>query len=244
MSGKYLKLLSSLNKNKRKFDNTKLLKIKQIEENTKITRNHLTPEIALRLITPECRLFHEPITDESERIFENDPFWGFYWPGGQALSRFILDNPNVVKSKTVLDVGSGCGASSIAAMMSKAKSVTANDIDSIASLAALLNANLNNLEIKTSEQNLIGEPNIKGDVILLGDLFYDVEFAENLLPWLQKLQNQGKTIYVGDPGRHGLTENRLKFMEKLATYELTENCCIENNGFKNVFVWKFNCCVA
>ena len=60
----------------------------RIKENTQISRAHLTPEIGLRLITPECRLFHEPIREESEKVFENDPFWGFYWPGGQAISRF------------------------------------------------------------------------------------------------------------------------------------------------------------
>ncbi|XP_055852692.1 electron transfer flavoprotein beta subunit lysine methyltransferase-like [Episyrphus balteatus] len=240
MTRRFYYLLSSLKNQTHNFENAKLSKLAQrIEENTQISRAHLTPEIALRLITPECRLFHEPIREESEKVFENDPFWGFYWPGGQALSRFILDNPILVESKKVLDVGSGCGASSIAAMMSKAKSVTANDIDPIASVAAQMNSKLNGLRIGTNKQNLIGNSNIEEDVILLGDVFYDADFAETLLPWLHELHNQGKMIFVGDPGRHGLTENRLKFMKKLASYELTENCCIENNGFKNVHVWKF-----
>ncbi|XP_055916322.1 electron transfer flavoprotein beta subunit lysine methyltransferase-like [Eupeodes corollae] len=236
----YSKLFSVLNNQKfnlscPKFSNL----VQRIEANTKVSRAHLTPEIALRLITPECRLFHEPVTAESDKVFENDPFWGFYWPGGQALSRFILDNTSLVKSKNVLDIGSGCGASSIAAMMCKAKSVIANDIDSIASVAAQMNATLNGVQIETNEQNLIGNLIIEADIILLGDLFYDADFADILLPWLDELHARGKLIFIGDPGRHGLTENRLKFMKKMATYELTENCCIENNGFKNVHVWKF-----
>lgn len=43
--------------------------------------------------------------------------------------RFVLENPDIVKDKSVLDVGSGCGATSIAAIMKKAKYAVANDID-------------------------------------------------------------------------------------------------------------------
>ncbi|XP_065368490.1 electron transfer flavoprotein beta subunit lysine methyltransferase-like [Calliphora vicina] len=221
------------------------LQNKQIEENilkeTKISREHLTPEIPLYLITPECRLFHEPQLDVENRIFENDPFWAFYWPGGQAISKFVLENPEMVKDKSVLDVGSGCGATSIAAIMKNAKYAVANDIDDAAGYAALLNAKLNKInmeKLQTSSDNLIG-CDVSEDIIFIGDLFYDEEIAEILLPWLHKCSNEGKLIFIGDPGRHGLTENRLNFMKKLATYELTENCCIENRGFKNVNVWRF-----
>lgn len=66
---------------------------------------------------------------EDDKIFPEDPFWGFYWPGGQAVSRFIEENPGVVKGKEVLDIGSGCGASAIAAVKAGAKKTIANDID-------------------------------------------------------------------------------------------------------------------
>lgn len=63
-----------------------------ILRNTCISRHHLTPEIALRLITPECDIYHRPIAANSEdggHGFDADPFWGFYWPGGQALTRYV-----------------------------------------------------------------------------------------------------------------------------------------------------------
>ncbi|XP_037941791.1 electron transfer flavoprotein beta subunit lysine methyltransferase-like, partial [Teleopsis dalmanni] len=219
---------------------------RRIIRETSISRNHLTPEIALHLITPECRLFNDPITTDSQKVFPNDPFWGFYWPGGQALSRYILDHPDLIKGKTVLDVGSGCGASTLASLLCNAKYVVANDIDEVAACALFLNTSLNTptnssgLErrIKVCFENLIGT-NITEDIVLLGDVFYDEEFAAEILPWLQHLQKAGKHIFIGDPGRHGLTEHRLSFMKKLASYELTDNCCIENNGFKFVNVWKF-----
>lgn len=43
--------------------------------------------------------------------------------------RFLLDNPGVCQGKKVLDLGSGCGASAIAAKLSGAAHVVANDID-------------------------------------------------------------------------------------------------------------------
>ncbi|XP_005186823.2 electron transfer flavoprotein beta subunit lysine methyltransferase [Musca domestica] len=208
---------------------------------TKISRQHLTPNIALHLITPECRLFYEPQLNEENQVFKNDPFWAFYWPGGQALSKYVLETPELVKGKSVLDVGSGCGATSIAAIQKTAKYAIANDIDEVAGIAALLNAKLNQIDIKKlfiSNDNLIGS-NVTEDLVFIGDLFYDEEIAEILLPWMHKLSSNGKIILIGDPGRHGITENRLKFMRKLATYELTENCCIENKGFSTVNVWRF-----
>lgn len=111
----------------------------------------------------------------------------------------------------------------------------------VAGYAALLNANVNKIDFDKfliSSDNLIGS-SVTEDIIFIGDLFYDEQIAEILLPWLHKCSADGKLIFIGDPGRHGLTENRLNFMKKLATYELTENCCIENRGFKFVNVWRF-----
>ncbi|XP_043269424.1 uncharacterized protein [Venturia canescens] len=117
---------------------------KVIVANTEISRCHLTPELKLHLLTPNCRLYNEPITQETfahpssgknyeERIF-HEPFWSIYWPGGQALTRFILDQGINLLNKShggtsFLDIGSGCGASAIAAKMIGASRAVANDID-------------------------------------------------------------------------------------------------------------------
>nr|XP_021513219.1 electron transfer flavoprotein beta subunit lysine methyltransferase isoform X2 [Meriones unguiculatus] len=97
-----------------------------LEENTEVTSSGtLTPEIQLRLLTPRCKFWWE----RAELWPYSDPYWAVYWPGGQALSRYLLDNPDVVRGKSVLDLGSGCGATAIAAKMSGASKVLANDID-------------------------------------------------------------------------------------------------------------------
>lgn len=43
--------------------------------------------------------------------------------------RFVLDHPGLFQGHTVLDVGSGCGASAIAVAMTGADRVIANDVD-------------------------------------------------------------------------------------------------------------------
>ncbi|KAL6474369.1 hypothetical protein MHYP_G00179300 [Metynnis hypsauchen] len=97
-----------------------------ISENTEIVRGRsLTPEISLRLFTPKCRFW----TERPELWPFPEPFWAIYWPGGQALARYLLNKPEVSVGKRVLDLGCGCGASAIAAKLSGATHVVANDID-------------------------------------------------------------------------------------------------------------------
>lgn len=55
-----------------------------IVKNTKIVSDHLTPEIKLRLITPDCSLYYET---NLEKLPFRDPFWSIYWPGGQGVAR-------------------------------------------------------------------------------------------------------------------------------------------------------------
>lgn len=99
-------------------------KIAWMLRNTVVVRPWLTPELQLRLITPECPIWHE-----NAKTLTIEPYWAFYWPGGQALTRFLLDNPDICAQKTIFDLGCGCGSGSIAASISGAKSIIANDID-------------------------------------------------------------------------------------------------------------------
>lgn len=68
---------------KRYYTTSELLYTAQIKNTTVVCQNHLTPEIKLHLITAQCELWHLP-ADQCQFV---DPFWAFYWPGGQAISR-------------------------------------------------------------------------------------------------------------------------------------------------------------
>ena len=59
-----------------------------IVENTEIVgEDTLTPEIRLRLLTPNCRFWHA----NPELWPLPEPYWAIYWPGGQALARYEFD---------------------------------------------------------------------------------------------------------------------------------------------------------
>lgn len=214
---------------------SELIKHSIIRE-TKIECKSLTPEIKLRLITESCRLFHATV-DELKTLPFVDPFWGFYWPGGMSVTRFILDHPETVRNRTVLDFGSGCGATSIACAMKHCQRVVANDIDNVAGIAANINADLNNVQIATDSRNLINHPStFNFDVVVFGDVFYDEEFAAQLLPWIKQLVENKQTCLIGDPGRHALCKSL--DLKLLAQYKLPDNVCLENHGFRFTNVFK------
>ncbi|CAH2098038.1 unnamed protein product [Euphydryas editha] len=205
-------------------------------KHTSPSRRHLTPELVLRLVTPTCPLWSAPVEDSPF----TDPFWGFYWPGGQATARYILDNPATVVDRRVLDVGCGCGAGAIAASAVRAARAVANDIDPYAVIASKINAELNEVKIETDTNNFIGSSCKDFDVILIGDMFYDEDFGNLLFTWLTTLAKQDKMILIGDPGRHGLTESRRSRMTLLANYELPKESREENHGYTETSVWKLN----
>ncbi|XP_014678775.1 PREDICTED: protein N-lysine methyltransferase METTL20-like [Priapulus caudatus] len=227
---------------------------KWIEENTEVSRDHLTPELRLRLVTQNCWLWRA----RAEDCPYPDPFWAFYWPGGQVLTRFLLDNPDVSRGKTVLDVGSGCGASAIAASMSGATYAIANDTDPIAATAVALNARLNGVcaatppspappgscEICTA--SLVGRLDARWDVVLLGDMFYDDgDFGRAILDWADDLTTRGTAVLVGDPGRATFRERTAtttlrRRLLKVAEYDLPRRCREENSGFTTGAVWQFS----
>jgi len=110
----------------------------------------------------------------------------------------------------------------------------------VACVAAKLNAQLNNIKIDDVLSKNISFNNCsKWEVIIVGDMFYSKDIADELWKWLDALSNSGKTILIGDPGRHCFKPERhlQERLKKLKEYKLTENCCLENRGFSTASVW-------
>ncbi|CAL2028785.1 unnamed protein product [Caenorhabditis brenneri] len=232
---------------------------KWILRNTLISNESLTPEFKFHLITIASPLWMST-PDECPLP---DPYWAFYWPGGQGLSRFILDNQKMFNGSKILDFGAGCGSASMAASVSGAKKILANDIDKYALLSTKLNFRLNNLKdskIQYTSVNFLDDKNQKassdffensesnGNFVLLGDMFYDSDFAEILFGWLKKILNQhGTRILVGDPDRYPLVETdylkryKTKFTKtQLAEYSLPGYVIKEHYGFNTAKVFELN----
>jgi len=127
------------------------------------------------------------------------PFWAFGWPGGQALARLLLDQPDRVRGKRVLDFGSGSGLCGIAAAKSGAQ-VTAVELDPLARVATTLNAALNEVTVEVKVANVVGADE-GWDVVLAGDVFYERAPSGAIATWLRALAARGATVLIGDPGR-------------------------------------------
>lgn len=204
-----------------------------IRENTRILAPSHVPELRLHLADDAVMLW-ELTEEQLGELGLPPPFWAFAWAGGQALARYVLDYPGIVRSRRVLDVASGSGLVAIAAMKAGAASAIAADIDAFAAHAARLNAELNGVRITISDADPLGQPT-GADIILVGDLFYDRDLAPRVLDWLIGQQHEGKTILIGDPGRTYLPREKL---EQIASYDIPVTRALEDAEVKRAAVWK------
>jgi predicted nicotinamide N-methyase len=168
-----------------------------IRGNTAIGTATHVPEIRLCLASEIT-----PIWQATEAwLAENNiapPFWAFAWPGGEALARYILDNPALIAGKRVLDFAAGGGIAAIAAAMAGAVAVEAAEIDPLALAAITLNAAMNDATV-TPVGDVVGNE-CRWDLILCGDVCYEAPMTSRILPWLRGMAATTE-IWLGDPGR-------------------------------------------
>ncbi|KQZ27100.1 methyltransferase [Caulobacter sp. Root1472] len=204
-----------------------------ILENTRLQAPPHTPELQLHLadeITPIWTLTEEALAE----IGLPPPFWAFAWAGGQALARYVLDHPEVVAGKRVIDFASGSGLVAIAAMKAGAASVLAADIDVFCEAAIGLNAAANGVEVAFTEVDLLDAPPPPADVLLAGDICYERPMAEAVMAWLGLGRAAGATVLVGDPGRTYFPKEGLV---KLAEYQVPTTRELEDMAVKRTSVW-------
>ncbi len=205
-----------------------------IRDNTDVLSPPHVPEVRLRL-AGEAHALWLKTEEELEEIGLPPPFWAFAWAGGQGLARHVLDHPELVAGRTVLDFASGSGLVAIAARMAGASAVLAADIDPWSGTAIRLNAALNGVAVDFSAEDLVGR-DAGWDVVLAGDVFYDRAFADALVPWFTALAARGAAVLVGDPGRAYCPRER---MEALATYQVPVTRALEDSEVKKTTVWRF-----
>jgi predicted nicotinamide N-methyase len=171
------------------------------------------PGITLRL-APESVPLWGRIEDELGPG-PGPPYWAFAWAGGLALARHVMDHPELVAGRRVLDFASGCGLTAIAAAMSGAAHVLATDIDPLAVVALSLNADVNAVIVQATAADFLAgnafEP-ADVDVVLAGDAFYDPSIADRVLEFLTNCRAAGCEVLIGDPGRAHLPVARLQLL--------------------------------
>ena len=176
----------------------------------------LVPETSVAGI-PHHQTFESFRAQHHDIIGAATPYWVVAWPGGQGLARFLLDTPQLVSQRRVVDLGCGNGLVAIAAAMAGARSVLAVDVDANALVCAQDNACFNKVDIKTTRADLRSFKPDPGDLVCAGDLWYEQPTGRLATACLAQLPNAQCSILFCDAGRSYRPRSNVKCLH---TYDL------------------------
>jgi len=194
------------------------------------------PELSLHMAENAYDVWEITDHDTPQDTETPVPYWSFPWAGGQALARHVLDNPELVRGRRVLDLAAGSGLVAIAAALAGAAVSVANDIDDFAAAAQDLNARANHVVIETLIADILdgGEP-AEYDVVLAGDVCYEREFSARILACLHRVASRGAVVLLGDPGRTYVPSEGIA---EVATYDVPTTLALENSETKRTTIWR------
>ena len=203
-----------------------------VRSHTRLAPVPFVPEVRLHQAEEPIALWQE--TEAGGASAQPPPFWAFAWAGGQALARHVLDEPDLVAGRPVLDLATGSGLVAIAAVRAGAEPVTANDIDPLSLAATRVNAEANGVRVRCVEGDLLDTDEMYG-VILAGDVFYSRAMAGRVLPFLRRAAGRGSLVLVGDPGRAYLPTDG---MIRRAAYDVPVAEALESVPVRRTTVWQ------
>jgi predicted nicotinamide N-methyase len=195
-------------------------------------------------LCPELLVYHATslveVWEAAERLagaILPAPFWAYPWPGGSALARVILDRPELVRGRSVLDFGAGGGVTALAAARAGAAEVTANDIDPWALLVTALAARAQSLSVQTLGDDICAVPALVDDydVVLCSDLAYERSQAPRQRAVLERAALNGAIVLVADAGRTYFDDSG---MEYLAEYEISVPSDLEGTPRRTARVYR------
>jgi predicted nicotinamide N-methyase len=201
--------------------------------NTKLLPVPLVPEIRLHIAEESLPIWRKT-EEELGTMNIPPPYWAFAWAGGQALARFVIDNPDLSRGRRVLDLGCGSGLVAIAAAKIGAH-VLAVDVDPLAVAATALNASANAVSVETAAVDYLARVPEDLHVVLVGDLFYERPLAQRVLAFADAARMRGALVLVGDPRRSYFPTRRF---QKLAEYSVPVTRDLEDAEIKRTSVWR------
>lgn len=205
-----------------------------VRDNTTLASPPLLPELRLHLATEVTPLWQATEETLAEKNLP-PPYWAFAWPGGQAVARLLLDRPDLVAGRSVLDFAAGTGLVGIAAMKAGAAKAQSCDIDRFALAAITLNAEANGVAVKAVSSDLVGRELPGIDVVLAGDVCYERPMAERVTAWLRKVAATGTLVLLGDPGRAYVPTHGL---ERMGAYTVPTSLDLEDRETRETTVWR------
>jgi predicted nicotinamide N-methyase len=209
-----------------------------VHANTRLLPVPLVPEIRLHLAEESLPIWQKS-EEELGQMNVPPPYWAFAWAGGQALARYMLDNPELIAGRRVLDLGAGSGLTAIAGMLAGATHALAADIDALALAAISLNAAANAVAVETTAADLLAPGGdhwaLECNMVLVGDLFYERPMAELVLAFIEAAGVRGADVLVGDPSRSYFPKKRFR---QVAEYSVPVTRELEDAEIKRSAVWR------
>src|SRR5215510_13223880 len=206
-----------------------------IRTSTRLRSVPLVPQIRLHQASDPIGLWQRTEL-AAGRTGLDPPFWAFAWAGGQALARYLLDHPEAVRGRRVIDIASGSGLVAIAAARAGAAAVTAYDIDPLAAAAISVNAAANGVAVLAVCADVLdhdGAPSPGTDLVLVADAFYERDLAGQVMRFLERATPR-TAVLAGDFGRAYLPRDRLT---PLATYHVPGLRVLEDSDIKRTTIW-------
>nr|WP_233280872.1 methyltransferase [Devosia oryziradicis] len=179
-----------------------------IRQNLRLDPVPSLPDIVLYTAHPGSRLSRLSAPDGDA------PYWAYQWAGGLALAHHFAVHPDLAGGKRLLDLGAGSGLVGIAAAKAGAI-VSAAEIDPNGRAAIALNAAANGVVIEVIDVDIASAAPEGFDLIAAGDVFYNPEVGQRMLPFLQRCMDAGMDVLIGDPERRDLPVDQL---ERVASY--------------------------
>jgi predicted nicotinamide N-methyase len=215
-----------------------------VQRYTALQRPPSVGEVQLWLADEVTRIW-EMTEQEMQQVGLDPPFWAFAWAGGQALARYLLDHPDAVAGRSVLDLGAGSGLVAVAARLAGARSALAVDIDPFCAAAIELNAEANGVEVAHTDRDLLADDvgvlrvdaDLVGvDLILAGDVSYEFGMSGRMHRWLRAADAAGVPVMLGDPGRRYLPSDGL---EQVAAYDIVTTPDLEESDLRRAAVYRY-----
>ena len=194
----------------------------------------LVPEIRLHQASDPISLWQRT-EDTSGRTGLDPPFWAFAWAAGQALARYLLDHPEIVRGRVVIDIASGSGLVAIAAAIAGAAAVTAYDIDPLATAAIEANAAANAVTVRAVCADVLDDlPPPGTGLVLAADAFYQRDLASRVMRFARRAHACGAAVLAADFGRAYLPRN---WLTPLAAYDVPGQRVTEDTDVKRTTIW-------
>jgi predicted nicotinamide N-methyase len=202
------------------------------------------PELVLHQAEEPIGLWQ--LTEGEYRSQAPPPFWAFAWAGGTGLARFVLDHPDTVVGRHVLDLAAGSGLVAIAVARAGAAQAWAVEVDPLAAAAIDLNAAANGVRLTTVLDDVLdagltdlGIPADDGPpaLVVAGDVFYSQAMSGRVLTFLRRAARDGADVLVGDPGRAYFPGD---YFAAITTIDVPVRPELESTTVRSVTIYRIN----